>query len=50
MMLSATDLSADAIDDALDRLLPALGEYGTALRGPLLARNVLVQRDGPEGG
>lgn len=36
--LVATDdaPAADAIDDALDRLLPALGGDGAALRGPLL--------------
>lgn len=33
---SAVDLSADVIDEALIRLVPALGEHGTAVRSTLL--------------
>ena len=34
--VSAAELTADDIDDALGRLLPSLGDYGAALKSPLL--------------
>jgi hypothetical protein len=36
LAISAGDASADALDDALSRLLPALGDHGTVLRNTLL--------------
>jgi hypothetical protein len=34
--VSPAELTADAIDGALGRLLPSLGDYGAALKSPLL--------------
>ena len=36
LAVSAVELTADDVDDALGRLLPSLGDYGAALKSPLL--------------